>query len=480
SAQSKPYSLPSHNGAMVLDLDGFHVTQMSAKPEGREIGVRAHDAGTMEMLSFLFLTPDKKSQTAASCMAQDIAQVRKENSNIQEQANPFDTDNKDWASVLVTYKSGYQTVYRYAGTGDQCLVIQLYADKGSKLDLAKASAVLARQRYEPAYAPTLDDASAYERIRGQQLMNKPAPKNAPGMLVTWNGPGGIPLPTSSDWQLELFTAYDNAWRPLAQFHNQRTGATVSLVIFENQSGTPTAEGCRKDVIDAIEKGQGNLISGPTTGELPDGHGGKFATATHFTHLTGNNKNHDVFAFAGSAKTCAEIHASVVSGKPDEEKNLNEAISLFHPDLSYQPNWKDYFAEGTVFYKQSPAMGAPFYDASLNRMPLDAKDPETTNARRIATDQVVIALGMMGQVQRARTYAERGVKLDPEYPINYYNLACADAEEGKAADARAHLQQAFDRKANVIPGESMPDPSKDDSILKLKGNKEFWAFVQTLK
>ena len=61
---------------MVLDLDGFHVTQQSAKPDGREVGVRAHDAEHMELLSFLFLTPENTSQTAASCVSQDIAQVK--------------------------------------------------------------------------------------------------------------------------------------------------------------------------------------------------------------------------------------------------------------------------------------------------------------------------------------------------------------------------------------------------------------------
>lgn len=43
----------------------------------------------------------------------------------------------------------------------------------------------------------------------------------------------------------------------------------------------------------------------------------------------------------------------------------------------------------------------------------------------------------------------------------------------------HLQQAFDRRANVLKGESMPDPTKDDSILKLKKDEAFWAFVLTL-
>ena len=126
------------------------------------------------------------------------------------------------------------------------------------------------------------------------------------------------------------------------------------------------------------------------------------------------------------------------------------------------------------------MGAPFFDAALKTMPAGTSDPEVVKARRVATDQIVIALGMSGKVQQARAYAERAIKSDPEYPLNYYNLACADAEEGKVSEAKIHLQQAFDRKANVIAGETMPDPSKDDSILKLKNNKEFWEFVEGLR
>jgi hypothetical protein len=73
-----------------------------------------------------------------------------------------------------------------------------------------------------------------------------------------------------------------------------------------------------------------------------------------------------------------------------------------------------------------------------------------------------------------------VQKDPTYPLYYYNLACADAEQGDATNAKLHLQQAFDRRANVIKGEAMPDPTKDDSILKLKKDNDFWIFVQTLK
>ena len=91
----------------------------------------------------------------------------------------------------------------------------------------------------------------------------------------------------------------------------------------------------------------------------------------------------------------------------------------------------------------------------------------------------MSLGMSGDIKDSRAVAGKAIATDPDYPLNYYNLACADAEQGDATSAKLHLQQAFDRRANVLKGESMPDPTKDDSILKLKKNEAFWAFVLTL-
>lgn len=62
---------------MVLDLTGFKITQTSAKPDNKEIGVRAHNAAHTELLAFLFLTPENKKQTAATCLQEDMQQVRK-------------------------------------------------------------------------------------------------------------------------------------------------------------------------------------------------------------------------------------------------------------------------------------------------------------------------------------------------------------------------------------------------------------------
>ena len=206
----------------------------------------------------------------------------------------------------------------------------------------------------------------------------------------------------------------------------------------------------------------------------------YATVSHLTQLPGGGRNHDLFAFAGNKKVCAEVHVSTVAGKPDEDKHFQEALAEFHPELDYIPNSLDYFTLASTFYRESPMLAAPFYDASVKSLPAELKEPELITRRRIATDNIVMALGMSGNLKASRAYAERAIKLDPDYPLNYYNLACADAEEGKAAEAKLHLQQAFDRKANTIPGEHLPDPTEDDSILKLKKDKDFWAFVQTLK
>ena len=91
----------------------------------------------------------------------------------------------------------------------------------------------------------------------------------------------------------------------------------------------------------------------------------------------------------------------------------------------------------------------------------------------------MSYGMAGDLKTARRIFETGAAEDPDYPMNYYNLACADAGEKKLSDAKAHLQQAFDRKANVNPGEKMPIPTEDDSFLLYKSNREFWTFVERL-
>ena len=107
----------------------------------------------------------------------------------------------------------------------------------------------------------------------------------PLMLITWFGPGGIPLPDSNNWKAELLTVYDKGTRPVAQFSQAATRRTVSFIVFENLSGTPTAQGCRQDAIDPIVKNEGKLISGRVDGEMKNSAGDTLATTSYVLDLS---------------------------------------------------------------------------------------------------------------------------------------------------------------------------------------------------
>jgi hypothetical protein len=311
-----------------------------------------------------------------------------------------------------------------------------------------------------------------------QEATSPASPQKPLMLITWFGTGGIPLPISSDWKPELLTVYDNIQRPVAQFSNPVSHVNVSYILFENHSGKPTSEGCQEDAIMPILQHQASLISKRKDDHFTGPSGQIFATTSFLVDQGIAQVPHqrNLFGFLGNASTCAEVHVSSFGDDPGVVQAMQTTLAEFHPDLDYRPSAEDYFLFASILFKGAPGQSAPYYKEFLNRLPPGA---QTLTMRRVATDQLVMALGMSGDLKNSRAVAELAVKDDPDYPINYYNLACADAEAGDAASAQEQLQKAFDRQANVIKGESMPDPTKDDSILKLKKNKTFWAFVQSL-
>jgi Tfp pilus assembly protein PilF len=144
-----------------------------------------------------------------------------------------------------------------------------------------------------------------------------------------------------------------------------------------------------------------------------------------------------------------------------------------------------FLYATLLYQaRMYKAAAPIFEMALVKL---KEDPgiaarmmkDTRTATRVVTDQAGMSYGMSGDIPQARRLFEKAIAEDPDYPLYYYNLACADAEEKNLVGARNHLQQAFARKANVISGENMPDPTKDDSFLPYRDNKEFWAFLESL-
>lgn len=308
----------------------------------------------------------------------------------------------------------------------------------------------------------------------QAFPQTPAPVDRPAVVITWFGPGALRFPDPQTFKLESANVYDNGQRPVVTTSNEKTHVTASFIVFENQSGKPTAEGCQADVIDPLVKRPTAPISDRVDATHKATDGTIYPTTAYTLAIPNTTaKQRNLFVFAGDAKTCAEEHISIVATGSEAEASLQAALAEFHPMLGYSPQFLDFFYLATLLFHESPGAAAPYYKEALDRT-------DQLPWRRVITDQLVMSLGMSGDLKNSRGVAEMAIKTDPDYPINYYNLACADAEQGKAADAQLHLQQAFNRKANTLPGEHMPDPTTDDSILKLKKDKEFWAFIQTLK
>jgi hypothetical protein len=106
----------------------------------------------------------------------------------------------------------------------------------------------------------------------------------PLILVTWFGTGAIALPDGQDWKPEMLTVYDKGRRPVAQYRKAGTGLTVSFILFENLSGTPSAQGCLNDAINPILEHNVKLISKRVDAEVKRTTGETLATTSYLLDL----------------------------------------------------------------------------------------------------------------------------------------------------------------------------------------------------
>lgn len=92
---------------------------------------------------------------------------------------------------------------------------------------------------------------------------------------------------------------------------------------------------------------------------------------------------------------------------------------------------------------------------------------TLAQHRILGDQLAMAYGISGRTAESKALLQELVRTDPEYPLNYYNLACLAAEEDDKPGVLKNLGLAFQHKDQILQGEQMPDPAADVSFKKVK-------------
>jgi len=243
----------------------------------------------------------------------------------------------------------------------------------------------------------------------------------------------------------------------------------------------TSAKCR-DAAMAQEKKTNATLKIVRTSEIPRPGGPSVALSAYTTANRDGSTTYRVRGFMATDDICGDLE--FYNNKPisDEDADLKKVFLSYRLDANYTPQFNDVALYAQVlFLHHEYRAAAPVFEKGLTMVPPDgAPFKSATIARRMMRDQAGMSYGISGDLAKSRSIFEKGVADDPSYPLNYYNLACADAGERKLSEARLHLQQAFDRKANMNPGETMPSPTEDDSFLPYKDNREFWTFLQGLK
>lgn len=98
---------------------------------------------------------------------------------------------------------------------------------------------------------------------------------------------------------------------------------------------------------------------------------------------------------------------------------------------------------------------------------------------VLVDNLGMAYGIKGDLNKARTIFDYGLSKDASYPLFYYNIGCIYGEKGDIDSSITYLKLAFERKSNVLEGEDMPNPKDDSSFQKFLNDDKFKKLLEEL-
>ena len=138
----------------------------------------------------------------------------------------------------------------------------------------------------------------------------------------------------------------------------------------------------------------------------------------------------------------------------------------------------YVSQGSAVYlKRDYKQAIHLYSKALE---LEKREPTLEkNIWRVLVDNLGMSYGISGDNKKAKEIFEYGVSKDANYPLFYYNLACAHAEMNDLDNAIKNLKVAFQYQANMIPGERLPNPATDDSFSRFLTNEKFRQILEEI-
>jgi tetratricopeptide (TPR) repeat protein len=294
------------------------------------------------------------------------------------------------------------------------------------------------------------------------------------------------------WALELddvgFTTRANEIQPDGRRYflaeNTKTRAVVS-VYMEAAKGAVQPGECKRSLAEK-EKRNASLAAGSLKGVTYRESGEMQILEFTLPELDGSPTNQkNIFGCLIKDDVFIDIHISKIFFKAADQPIFDGLLQSFHfvpreASAIAVPSGNSLilFQEGSRYFIAHQYREAirPYQKA----LEIEKSTPTLDkNLWRVLIDNLSIAYGITHDLTSAREALTYGVSKDPDYPLFYYNLACVAAEKGDLPDTENYMKLAFERRENLIPGESFPDARVDDSFQKLLLQKEFRQFLNSL-
>jgi tetratricopeptide (TPR) repeat protein len=261
--------------------------------------------------------------------------------------------------------------------------------------------------------------------------------------------------------------------------NDRTGVSLSINM-EQVRGSAILDDCRKVFRQRIKD---NAELKPV--DIKESQLGDMAISEYILMEPGGIPLHqkNVFGCLAKEDVYVDIHLSKVEYTPQDQPLFTSVLQAVHftdppADAGSQANSTSYWMEGSKYFLANQfdkAIGP--YQKALDLEKIDRK--LESKLWYVLIDNLGMAYGITGNLKSAEEVFRYGLSKDPAYPLFYYNLACTYAERNDLDNTIKYLKTAFEYKQNIIAGEQMPDPSKDDSFQRFLQNEKFHKLLESL-
>src|SRR5436309_11307625 len=144
----------------------------------------------------------------------------------------------------------------------------------------------------------------------------------------------------------------------------------------------------------------------------------------------------LFACQFHDDTYIDLHVSKVNYVAADEPLFANVLNSMHID-NVQRYSMELMEQASRLYLQHNYRGAigPYTQA----LELEKANPKLEKALwYVLVDNLGMAYGITGDLQKAKETFDYGLSKDPTYPLFYYNLACTYAEMDDAAKAGSYL------------------------------------------